>query len=205
MKELEEYRIFGTALGIPHEVGKKKYVELGSVILPHAAFELWVGGLCSINGVLYVDGGIGCFDCVRKRNDKFVAECGVYCDLRRNGLWVMDGLKYGCTFVGYTSHPRECHSVCAVEVVNGGSCICPRMIVGLSRLCSGVKKQLVLAWVGPSDGCEASSSTSSPSSPLSSLPPSSSSSSSTSSLSSSLLCPCIHYLEVKWLDLSGSS
>ena len=74
----------------------------------------------------------------------------VYRDLRRKGLVVKSGMKFGATFVVYRLGPGLEHAPFLVHVLPYESRLDPIEVVRAGRLSHSVRKRFIIAYVDPS-------------------------------------------------------
>lgn len=84
------------------------------------------------------------------RNQESLSAVIVYCRLRSLGWIVRSGLNYGVHYLLYKNHPDEEHAPIAVYVdeyhsILHQSSLTWRSVLGVNRVASGAKKQLILA------------------------------------------------------------
>ncbi len=83
---------------------------------------------------------------------RFDLEYAVYKDLRDRGYIVRSGMKFGVPFAVYEKGPGYEHAPYLVDVLSMESSIDPIAIVRAGRLSHSVRKTLIYAIVGKSDG-----------------------------------------------------
>lgn len=143
----EENRIIGLPLGVPIELSASKHLHAPTVIPVHAVYHFFHQDKCVLPQFPTKEGADKVFQGIATSNPLFFDECFVFDELLSKSFWIMNGLKYGSTFVIYKQHPDTCHSLCAIQVVPEDQPINPRSLISLSRLCVSVKKTLLLATV----------------------------------------------------------
>lgn len=84
----------------------------------------------------------------RKNQDEFDIRLKAYTDLRRRGLVVKTGFKYGTHFRVYEASPDECHARYLVHAVPGSTVAMWPDISRTVRLSGGVKKQILFCRIG---------------------------------------------------------
>lgn len=73
----------------------------------------------------------------------------VFRDLWRKGFYLANGTKFGCDYLAYERPPGERHSRFMVVCTDVNNSLQPLNLIGVSRVCTQVKKHILLAIVSP--------------------------------------------------------
>ncbi|KAK2959333.1 hypothetical protein BLNAU_5642 [Blattamonas nauphoetae] len=162
---LESKRILGRQFGIPSEHSVTYQKNIPYVYpTPAAVIALALGFVTVEDGIslqpLSLDSLSFLF-----QTEQAISDLLIFTDLYFKGLFIATGLKYGSDYVAYEDHPNNCHSRFAVVIqhpsriphhqhdysalpsVNPSQTthfISPRTLVSQSRLCTTVRKDLLL-------------------------------------------------------------